>query len=106
MSDTERHGVYTDQISIAPKYHDELSDEAKKTGRSLTNIMAGRVEMWGALRDSHDEMEAQLTEAHAEIKRLTAENRTLKNVSITQQEKIDELEADLTDSGWPDEKDV
>ena len=41
-----RAGVYTGQIIIAPRYHAEVLDEAERTGRTIENIMASRVEQF------------------------------------------------------------
>ena len=46
MTHEDTGGVWTGQISIAPRYHDELINEAEKTGRLVTNIIASRVEAY------------------------------------------------------------
>lgn len=52
MSDRD---IYTEQIIIAPRYHNQLLDEAKESGRSLTGIMAQRVEQFPQLlKDKED----------------------------------------------------
>jgi hypothetical protein len=45
--------IYTNQIIIAPKYHDELLEEAKNSGRTVENIMAWRVERYTKLQREH-----------------------------------------------------
>ena len=82
---TERRGVYTAQISIAPVYHNDLLDEAKATGRTLVNIMASRVEEHGSLK--------------AEITKLTEEVERLENTMTELAKRWPEIEAALTAYG-------
>lgn len=60
---TERRGIYTAQLIIAPAYHNELCDEAEATGRTIENIMSSRVEQYGQLT-------TQLAEATARVEKL------------------------------------
>lgn len=46
---SEHHGIWSGQLSIAPRYHADILDEAQKTGRTVVNIMADRVEDYPSL---------------------------------------------------------
>ena len=65
-----REGVFTGQISIAPRYHDELLQAAEDQGRKLESIMAQYVEEHADLENERDVALERIEELESAIKKV------------------------------------